>query len=93
MRGVASTSPKERHHCPTPPHPMVSRNPAYTGKYDIKTAVPCSTASLSVRADKGPEGTTNNNKQQHQQTTTPTTTPTPTPPPPPTTTTATTTSI
>ena len=78
------SSPKERHHCPTPPHPnawrsinnvikskgtsslphptpphpMVSRNPAYTGKYDIKTAVPCSTASLSVRADKGPEGTT-----------------------------------
>ena len=39
---------------------MVSRNPAYTGKYDIKTAVPCSTASLSARADKGPEGTTKN---------------------------------
>ena len=49
-----------------PPHPTpwLSRNPAYTGKYDIKSAVPCSTASLSVRADKGPE---RNNKQQEKK--------------------------
>jgi len=48
---------------PLHPTPWLSRNPAYTGKYDIKSAVPCSTASLSVRADKGPEGTTNNRKR------------------------------